>query len=36
MQQLLKKIENDAAQGKFTINYDTGEVTPPSGKYDKN
>ncbi|EIU05227.1 hypothetical protein MA5S0422_4017 [Mycobacteroides abscessus 5S-0422] len=36
VQQLLKKIENDAAQGKFTINYDTGEVTPPSGKYDKN
>ncbi|MDO3233725.1 DNA/RNA non-specific endonuclease [Mycobacteroides abscessus] len=36
VQQLLKKIENDAAQGKFTINYDTGEVTPPNGKYDKN
>ncbi|SKU38406.1 Uncharacterised protein [Mycobacteroides abscessus subsp. massiliense] len=36
VQQLLKKLENDAAQGKFTINYDTGEVTPPSGKYDKN
>ncbi|WP_195166039.1 TNT domain-containing protein [Mycobacteroides abscessus] len=36
VQQLLKKLENDAAQGKFTINYDTGEVTPPNGKYDKN
>ncbi|CPZ00562.1 Alpha/beta hydrolase of uncharacterised function (DUF1023) [Mycobacteroides abscessus] len=36
VQQLLKKLENDAAQGKFAINYDTGEVTPPSGKYDKN
>ncbi|WP_236743084.1 hypothetical protein [Mycobacteroides franklinii] len=36
VQQLLKKIENDAASGKFTINLDTGEVTPPSGKYDKN
>lgn len=36
VQQLLKKIENDAANGKFTINEDTGEVTPPSGKYDKN
>ncbi|WP_164911861.1 Tox-REase-5 domain-containing protein [Mycobacteroides franklinii] len=36
VQQLLKKIENDAANGKFTINLDTGEVTPPSGKYDKN
>ncbi|MGL5443931.1 MAG: endonuclease [[Mycobacterium] stephanolepidis] len=36
VQQLLKKIENDAANGKFTINYDTGEVTPPNGKYDKN
>ncbi|WP_100484957.1 endonuclease [Mycobacteroides abscessus] len=36
VQQLLKKIENDATSGKFTINYDTGEVTPPNGKYDKN
>ncbi|WP_234809149.1 ATP nucleotide 3'-pyrophosphokinase [Mycobacteroides saopaulense] len=36
VQQLLKKIESDAAQGKFTINDDTGEVTPPNGKYDKN
>ncbi|CPS10310.1 hypothetical protein [Mycobacteroides abscessus] len=36
VQQLLKKIENDAARGKFTINLDTGEVTPPNGKYDKN
>ncbi|ORB60166.1 hypothetical protein BST43_03650 [Mycobacteroides saopaulense] len=36
VQQLLKKIESDAAKGKFSINYDTGEVTPPSGKYDKN
>lgn len=36
VQQLLKKIENDAASGKFTINYDTGEVAPPNGKYDKN
>ncbi|BAX96311.1 hypothetical protein MSTE_00976 [Mycobacteroides stephanolepidis] len=36
VQQLLKKIESDAAGGKFTINYDTGEVTPPNGKYDKN
>ncbi|WP_255789041.1 TNT domain-containing protein [Mycobacteroides abscessus] len=36
VQQLLKKIENDAANGKFSINYDTGEVTPPNGKYDKN
>ncbi|BAX98834.1 hypothetical protein MSTE_03534 [Mycobacteroides stephanolepidis] len=36
VQQLLKKIESDAANGKFSINYDTGEVTPPNGKYDKN
>lgn len=36
VQQLLKKIENDATQGKFSINYDTGEVTPPNDKYDKN
>ncbi|MDM2398186.1 Tox-REase-5 domain-containing protein [Mycobacteroides abscessus] len=36
VQQLLKKIENDAASGKFTINLDTGEVTPPKGDYDKN
>ncbi|WP_078323007.1 TNT domain-containing protein [Mycobacteroides chelonae] len=36
VQQLLKKIESDAAQGKFTINDETGEVTPPNGKYDKN
>ncbi|MDM2643337.1 hypothetical protein PP633_01660 [Mycobacteroides abscessus] len=36
VQQLLKKIESDASSGKFTINYDTGEVTPPNGKYDKN
>ncbi|WP_255801408.1 endonuclease [Mycobacteroides abscessus] len=36
VQQLLKKIENDAANGKFSINYDTGQVTPPNGKYDKN
>ncbi|MGL5444834.1 MAG: TNT domain-containing protein, partial [[Mycobacterium] stephanolepidis] len=36
VQQLLKKIESDAANGKFRINLDTGEVTPPNGKYDKN
>ncbi|WP_255485959.1 endonuclease [Mycobacteroides sp. LB1] len=35
VQQLLKKVENDAASGKFTIDLETGKVTPPKGEYDK-
>lgn len=36
VKQLLAKIEKDAANGKFTIDMATGQVTPPHGDYDKN
>lgn len=35
VKQLLAKIEQDAAKGKFKIDMSTGKVTPPSGDYDK-
>lgn len=35
VKQLLIKIEQDAAKGKFKIDMSTGKVTPPSGDYDK-
>lgn len=35
VKQLLTKIEQDAAKGKFKIDMSTGKVTPPSGDYDK-
>ncbi|TDZ78254.1 hypothetical protein DE4585_04091 [Mycobacteroides salmoniphilum] len=36
VKQLLAKIEQDAAKGKFKIDPATGKVTPPNGDYDKN
>ncbi len=35
VKQLLTKIEQDAAKGKFKIDMSTGKVTPPIGDYDK-
>lgn len=35
VKQLLAKVEQDAAKGKFKIDLTSGKVIPPSGDYDK-